>query len=89
MQGKVFPLNPESGSSSRERHRILVAILDFAEEAENAKNIYLANLSGPICILQILRNNPNRGVWVFMNSENKGEQAKTNLYMKIHGIKYL
>ena len=26
--------NPGSGSSSRERHRILAAILDFAEEAE-------------------------------------------------------
>ena len=34
-----FPLtkhetNPQSGSSSRERHRILAAILDFVKEAE-------------------------------------------------------
>ena len=38
VRGKVFPLkkhntNPGSGSSSSERHRILAAILDFAEEA--------------------------------------------------------
>ena len=40
VQGKVFPLkkqhktNVGSGSSSRERHRILATILDLAEEAE-------------------------------------------------------
>ena len=44
LQGKVFPLNQTwtnsgSGSSSRERHRILVAILDFAKEAEKHKKI--------------------------------------------------
>ena len=43
MQGKGFPLNQtwkknRKRLSSRERHRILAAILDFAEEAEkNAK----------------------------------------------------
>ena len=32
--------NPQSGSSSRERHRILAAILDFVEEAgKRRKNL--------------------------------------------------
>ena len=42
-----------------ESDRILAAILYFAEKRQ--KN-YRANVIGPICILQIFRKNPRRGV---------------------------
>ena len=41
---------------------ILAAILDFVEKAEKRKKINRANFLRPICILQIFRNNPGRGV---------------------------
>ena len=43
-------------------YRILAAILDFVKEAKKVKNLYRANSLGPKCILQIIRNNPSRGV---------------------------
>ena len=50
------------GSSYRERHRILVAILDFVEKAEKHKRkIYTANFLGP---------NPSRGVWLLPNFDD-------------------
>ena len=37
--------NPGSGSSSRERHRILAAILDFVEEAEKRRKKFTGQIS--------------------------------------------
>ena len=42
-----------TGSSSREQHRILAAILDFVEETEKCEKKYQANSPGPVYILQI------------------------------------
>ena len=54
--------NPWSSSSSRKRHRILGGHLEFCWKLKIAKKIYWANSVGPICILQIFRNNPSSGV---------------------------
>ena len=58
--------------------------MEFVEEAEKtAKKIYRANLRGPICILQIFRNNPSRGVWLYYQILMMAKMSKTEIYAKI------
>ena len=57
-----------------ESERVLAAIMDCAEESKKrSKNCYQANSLGPICILQIFRNNPTRGFRV--RAETSGVSA--------------
>ena len=47
--------------------------------------IYRANFLGPICILEILRNNPSRGLWIYMYYQilMMAEMSKTEISAKI------
>ena len=67
-----------------ESDRILAAILDFVEEAEKRrKKIYRASFLGPICILQIFRNNPSRVVWLYYKILMMAKMSKTEISAKI------
>ena len=58
--------------------------MEFVEEAEKTeKKIYRANFRGPICILQIFRNNPSRGVWLYYQILMMANMSKTEIYAKI------
>ena len=63
--------------------RILAAILDFVEEAEQHKKNYRENFPGPICILQIFRNNPSRGVYLYYQILMIAKMNKTKISDKI------
>ena len=63
----------------------LAAILDTVEKAEKRKKNYRANFLGPICILEIFRNNPSRGVWLYMYYQilMMAKMSKTEISAKI------
>ena len=50
---------------------------------KNAKKNYRANFLGPICILQIFRNNPSRGVWLYYKLLMMAKMSKTEISAKI------
>ena len=43
----------------------------------------LKNFLGPICILQIFRNNPSRGVWLYFKILMMAKVSKTEISAKI------
>ena len=47
-----------------ESDMIWAAILDFVKKTKKTPRKNYQKNSGPICILQIFRNNPSRGFWV-------------------------
>ena len=57
---------------------ILVAILDFVEGTEKRPK-KLANSLGPICILQIFRNNLRRGFRVRAETSDGGQTQQKQL----------
>ena len=60
-----------------------MAILDFVEEAEKRQKNSPANLLGRICILQIFRNNPIGGVWLYYQILMIAKMNKTDIFAKI------
>ena len=61
-----------------------MSILDFVEKAEKRrKKIYRANFLGPICILEIFRNNPSKDVWLYYQSLVMVKVGKTEISGKI------
>ena len=52
------------------------------KKLKNVKNIYRANSSGPICILQIFRNNPSRGVWLYYQFLMMAKMSTTEISAK-------
>ena len=60
-----------------------MAILDFVEEAEKRKKNYRENFLGPICILEIIRNDPSRGVWLYYQILIMAKISKTEISAKI------
>ena len=47
------------------------------------KKNYRANFLGPICILQIFRNNPSRVVWLYYQILMMAKMSKTEISAKI------
>ena len=67
------------GSSSRERHRILAAILDFVQKVDkHTRKNYRANFLGPICKLEI-NNNQSRGLWLHYQILMMAKMNKTEI----------
>ena len=63
---------------------ILAAILDFVEEAEKRqKNVQGKFPRANICILQVFRNNPSRGGWLYYQILMMANMSKTEIYAKI------
>ena len=59
------------------------SFLDFAEDGEKRRKIVHGNFLGPICILQIFRNNPSRGVWLYYQILMTAKMSKTEISDKI------
>ena len=61
------------------------AILDFVEKAgKRPPKKYRANFLGPICILEIFRNNPSRGVWLYvLPNFDDGHNEQTEISTRI------
>ena len=51
------------------------------------KKINRANFLGPICILQIFRNNPSRGVWLYYQILMMVKMSRTEISAKILKLK--
>ena len=64
-----------------------MAILDVVEKAEKRKKNYRSNFVGPICILEIFKNNPSRGVWLYYQISMMAKMSKTEISAKILKLK--
>ena len=53
------------------------------KKLKNAPKNYRANFLGPICILQIFRNNPSRDVWLYYQILMMAKMSKTEISAKI------
>ena len=53
------------------------------KKLKNAKKNYRENFLGPICILEIFRNNPSRGVWLYYQILIMAKISKTEISAKI------
>ena len=63
---------------------ILSAILDFVEETEKRQKKYQANSPRPICILQICRKKPRRGLRVTAERSGGGGRRLGNKLLSLH-----
>ena len=53
------------------------------KKLKNAEKFYRANFLGPTFILQIFRNNPSRGVWLYYQILMMAKMSKTEIFAKI------
>ena len=53
------------------------------KKLKNAETINRANFTGPICILQIFRNNPSRGVWLYYQILMMAKMSRKEISAKI------
>ena len=53
------------------------------KKLKNIEKNVKANFLGPICILQIFRNNPSRGGWLYYQILMMAKMSKTKIYAKI------
>ena len=98
IQSKVFSLKP-SMKKIHEAVQALESDTGFCQPSSWSwillkklkKNYHRANSTGPICILQIFRNNPNQSM-VLSESKNKWRQwsgsAETSLHHRLHKSAY-
>ena len=50
---------------------------------KKAKKNHRANFVGPICILEIFRNNPSRGLWLYYQIFMMATMSKTEIFAEI------
>ena len=62
---------------------ILAAILDFVEKAEKRQKKLQGNSPRAICILEIFRNKPSRGVLLYYQILIKAKMSKTEISAKL------